>query len=53
MCLDCGHYNGRKVVDLAEKKKARTERMEAKKEAIRSQAGLPEAPEPKETKESK
>ncbi|HEY0964543.1 MAG TPA: 50S ribosomal protein L32, partial [Candidatus Paceibacterota bacterium] len=51
MCLDCGHYNGRQVVDLAEKKKAREARMSAKREAIRSQAGLSEVPE--ETKESK
>ena len=43
MCLDCGFYNGRQVVDMVAKKKSREVRMEAKKEVIRSQAGLPEA----------
>ena len=34
MCLDCGFYNGKQVLDLDAKKKARTERMAAKREAI-------------------
>ncbi len=45
MCLNCGFYNGRVVIDLAAKAKARSERMAAKREAIRAQAGeaTPEA----------
>lgn len=37
MCLDCGFYNGRQVMDLAAKKKAREERMQAKRDMIRQQ----------------
>ena len=37
MCLNCGFYKGRMVVDLLEKKKAREARIGAKREAIRSQ----------------
>ena len=33
MCLECGHYKGRMVVDMAAKKKAREERLQAKREA--------------------
>ena len=36
MCLECGFYKGRQVLDLALQKKKRTERMQAKREAIRS-----------------
>ncbi len=39
MCLDCGFYKGRMVVDMSAKKKAREERMEAKKEMINEQKG--------------
>lgn len=64
MCLECGYYNGRQVMDLEAKKKAREERIEKKRELVRSQyesiapgAGAdPEAVaenEPEETKESK
>ena len=38
MCLDCGFYKGRQVIDLAAKKAKRNERMQAKKDAISSQA---------------
>jgi large subunit ribosomal protein L32 len=38
MCLDCGFYNGKMVVDMKAKTEARTARMEAKKEAIRGKA---------------
>lgn len=38
MCLECGFYNGRQVIDLAAKKEAREARMQAKKEAISAQA---------------
>jgi hypothetical protein len=37
MCLDCGFYNGRMVLDLAAKKKDREARMSAKREAIGAQ----------------
>lgn len=38
MCLECGFYNGRQVMDLAKKKEERTARMQAKKDAINAQA---------------
>lgn len=34
MCLDCGFYKGRMVVDMAAKKKSREERLTAKREAM-------------------
>lgn len=37
MCLDCGFYNGKMILDLAAKKEERTARMNAKKEAIKPQ----------------
>ena len=39
MCLDCGFYNGKMVVDMKAKKDARDARIGAKKEMLRSQAG--------------
>lgn len=47
MCLNCGFYNGRVVIDLLAKKKDREARMTAKREMIRAEAGTPE---PVETK---
>lgn len=38
MCLNCGSYKGKVVIDLLEKKKGREARMAAKKESIRGQA---------------
>lgn len=38
MCLSCGFYNGRMVMDLAAKSAARTERMNAKKNARKEHA---------------
>lgn len=38
MCLDCGFYKGRVVIDLLAKKKDREARIMAKKEAVRGQA---------------
>jgi hypothetical protein len=38
MCLNCGFYNGRQVIDLAAKHKDRANRMQAKREAISAQA---------------
>jgi large subunit ribosomal protein L32 len=35
MCLDCGFYNGKMVVDMKAKKEARDARMNAKREAIK------------------
>lgn len=37
MCLNCGFYKGKVVIDLLEKKKGREARMAAKKESIRGQ----------------
>ncbi len=39
MCLACGFYKGRVVIDLAAKAKARADRMAAKREAIKAQQG--------------
>ena len=44
MCLECGHYKGRMVVDMSAKKKARTTRMDAKKSAIADQQQQLSAP---------
>jgi hypothetical protein len=38
MCLSCGFYKGRVVIDLAAKAKARSERMQAKRDAIKTNA---------------
>ncbi len=38
MCLECGFYKGRLVMDMAAKKKAREERLQAKREAIKAEA---------------
>lgn len=38
MCQECGHYNGRQVLDLESAKQQRAARMKAKKEMIRAQA---------------
>ena len=38
MCLECGHYKGRMVVDMAAKKQARETRIKNKREAISAQA---------------
>jgi len=44
MCLSCGYYNGRQVIDLEAKKTAREARMNAKKEAIKGSAVGDESP---------
>jgi large subunit ribosomal protein L32 len=44
MCLNCGYYNGRQVLDLTAKKEAREARMQAKREAIRAESGASETP---------
>lgn len=38
MCLECGYYNGRQVIDLEARKTAREARMNAKREAIKGSA---------------
>jgi large subunit ribosomal protein L32 len=38
MCLECGFYKGRQVMDLAAQKEKRTARLKAKKEMISSQS---------------
>lgn len=38
MCLNCGFYKGRQVMDLAGQKAKREARMSAKKDAINSQS---------------
>ncbi len=35
MCLECGYYNGRQVMDLAALKAKRDARIKAKKERIK------------------
>ncbi len=47
MCLDCGFYNGKMVVDMKAKKEAREARMNAKREAIK---GMGEAQATEEAK---
>jgi hypothetical protein len=49
MCLECGYYKGKMVVDMVAKKKAREARREEKLEAIRSM-GAAQAPEQSEEK---
>lgn len=36
MCLECGHYKGKQVVDMKAKKEAREARLNAKREAMQS-----------------
>ena len=48
MCLDCGFYNGRMVIDLATKKKDREARMHAKREIRKGEDVGEETPAPEE-----
>jgi large subunit ribosomal protein L32 len=41
MCLNCGYYKGRVVIDLLAKKQAREARMEVKRAAIRGEEVAP------------
>ena len=45
MCLGCGFYKGRQVVDMTAKNQAREDRLKAKREMIQAQQGV----EPTET----
>lgn len=54
MCLECGYYNGRQVMDLASEKAKREARIKAKEERIRNELGRTAespAPEPTEATE--
>lgn len=51
MCLDCGYYKGRVVIDLLVKKKDRESRILAKKEARKGE--VPEAVTPVASEEAK
>jgi len=46
MCLECGWYKGRQVIDLAAKKASREARMKMKREALQTPLtdNTPEAP---------
>ncbi len=46
MCLSCGYYNGRQVMDLAAEKAKRDARIKAKEERIKNELGLADAPAP-------
>ena len=37
MCLECGHYNGRQVMDIGAEKAKREARLKAKEEMIKGQ----------------
>lgn len=50
MCLECGHYNGRQVMDLEAEKAKREARIKAKEERIKAEMGTP-APDINETTE--
>ena len=52
MCLECGFYKGKMVVDMTAKKKAREDRLAAKKAAIAEQEAQ-FAPETDPTEEQK
>ncbi len=45
MCLECGFYKGKMVIDMSAKKKSREDRLSAKKEAIKAQSGEVESEE--------
>ena len=51
MCLECGYYNGRQVLDLAKAKESRTARLKATADRRRAGSGLPE-PEKNEVTEA-
>lgn len=52
MCLECGYYNGRMVMDLKAEKAKRDARMQAKAERIRNELGASQ-PEPTPEKSEK
>ena len=48
MCLNCGYYNGRQVMDLEAQKVKREARIKAKEERIRAEVGVTETNETSE-----
>ena len=44
MCLSCGFYKGRQVMDLAGEKAKRDARLKAKRDAIRAETGEADTP---------
>ena len=50
MCLECGFYKGRQVMDLKAKKDKRIARMNAKKEAIKGLGASESSPVAEKTK---
>ncbi len=46
MCLSCGYYNGRQVVDLTTEKAKRDARLKAKEESIKNELGTSDSPAP-------
>jgi len=40
MCLNCGYYNGRQVMDLTAEKAKRDARIKAKEEKIKNELGV-------------
>lgn len=52
MCLNCGYYNGRQVMDLAADKVKREARIKAKQERIKAQVSGNGVPEPVATGET-
>ena len=51
MCLECGFYKGKMIVDMASKKKSREARLQAKREAMQTMAEAQGAA-PEESSES-
>ena len=51
MCLACGFYNGRQVIDLSTQSARRAERIRAKKERVRAESGSKVAPTPENSHE--
>jgi large subunit ribosomal protein L32 len=44
MCLNCGYYNGRQVMDLVKKKEEREARIQAKQERMKNELGAAPTP---------
>lgn len=43
MCLACGYYNGRQIIDMKAEKESRAARIKSKKERIRNELNRAEA----------
>lgn len=52
MCLECGYYNGRQVMDLKAEKEKRDARLKEKRERIKAETGTSAAPEAAEVKDA-